>query len=187
MGIYSIRIGLNCCGYLGDPTGKVYPSGYGYRKIFLPVTAAPVKVAWGFIIRDDQGEGIAAGAGALSHLHEPMCAEAEACLNALKIATQLGISRMIIESDSAALVQALKTCDMDYALGGLRFREARNLINLDFLDVSIQHCKRSCNLCAHELARLGLNGDPNQLSVWVDPLPQFVRNLCARDLAEQII
>uniref|UniRef100_J3NBW1 Uncharacterized protein n=1 Tax=Oryza brachyantha TaxID=4533 RepID=J3NBW1_ORYBR len=33
-----MRIVLNCCGYMGNPTGKVYPSGYGYGEIFVPVT-----------------------------------------------------------------------------------------------------------------------------------------------------
>ena len=47
---------------------------------------------------------------------------------------------------------------------------------------SVVHVHRSYNPCAHELAHSGLSGDPDQPTIWFDPLPSFVRTLLDRDL-----
>ena len=49
---------------------------------------------------------------------------------------------------------------------------------------SVKHVSRSCNFAAHELAKLGRCRDPDHPSVWMDPLPEFVNVILARDLAE---
>ena len=64
------------------------------------------------------------------------------------------------------------------------YREARDLINLCFSSVQFVHVPRSCNRCAHELARLSLGWDPDQPFLWLDPLPSFVIDLVVRDYAE---
>lgn len=38
--------------------------------------------------------------------------------------------------------------------------------------------------CAHEIARLGVNWDPGQMSVWADPLPEPVKLLVVHDRTE---
>lgn len=40
--------------------------------------------------------------------------------------------------------------------------------------LGFDYCKRSCNECAHELAHLALNGETDQVLMWVDPFPTFV-------------
>ena len=57
-------------------------------------------------------------------------------------------------------------------------------MSINFVRVDIVHLPRSCNIGAHDLARIGLNWDPDQSHVWIDdPLPEFV-TLGVRDVNE---
>ena len=71
--------------------------------------------------------------------------------------------------------------------GGPLFREARAELRASFPVAHINFRPRSCNMVAHELARLSLSWDPGQSMVWNDPLPGFVTRLVSRDLAEAVV
>jgi ribonuclease HI len=53
--------------------------------------------AWGFIIRDNEGDAVLAGAGNVSPLYDALMAETMACVKALEAANAQGISRIQIE------------------------------------------------------------------------------------------
>lgn len=122
--------------------------------------------------------------GRLTAVQDALVAEGEACLAALRAATELGISRIIPETDSKNLVQAITTCDFDQAPGGVIFREIKEMLSLHFNPDRIVFSTRSCNKCAHELAHFGLARDPDQPIVWLDPLPRFVQSLLDCDAAD---
>ena len=138
----------------------------------------------GFIIRDSDGQGVVAGSGRLSAVADVLSAEGEACLAALHAAMARRISRVIVESDSTNLVSALSGSNFDRAPGGAIFCEACDLLAQFFVPVSISSIPRNCNRCAHELARLGLERDPDCPAVWDDPFPDFVSTLMDRDHAD---
>ena len=140
--------------------------------------------AWGFIIRDSDGQAIVAGSGRLSAVPDAISAEGEACLAALEAAMNRGISRVIIETDSTNLVSALRGNAYDQAPGGVIFSEARGVLEMHFDDVIFSAIPRTCNQAAHELARFGLSRDPDLPSVWEDPLPGFVTTLVDHDRAD---
>lgn len=145
------------------------------------------KGAWGFIIRDHQGSGVAAGTGALTNLNDAFQAETVACLEALRQANALGISRVEIETDSLSLQKALMNEEFDFSTSGWLVREARNLLLVDFEVLAICHCNRSCNAVAHELAQSSMSRDPDEPLRWLDPLPPFVQDLLIRDNAGSMI
>ena len=138
-------------------------------------------------MRDENGQAVLAGAGNLSAVHDALCAEAEACLTALSATMNHGMSNVVFESDSLVLVDALKTNKYDQSPGGPLFREARAEMRASFADVYINFRPRSCNMVAHELARLSLSWDPGRSMVRNDPLPEFVLRRVSRDLAEAIV
>ena len=127
---------------------------------------------WGFIVRDTNGFAVMAGAGKLESVHDAFCAEAQACLAALTAMSNQGMTRIQLESDSYNLVSALKSSAFDQSPAGVLLKEARHLIQLDFVDVEILFTPRSCNLCAHGLAHMSLSWDSDQPCVWFDPLPE---------------
>jgi ribonuclease HI len=142
--------------------------------------------AWGCVVRDSSGHGVLAGSGCLPAVTDALAAEGEACIAALMAAMDMGISQVIIETDSTNLVQALLSGSFDQAPSGAIFQELRLVLELHFVVKGIYHVPRSCNTCAHELARSGLDRDPGSPSMWVDPLPCFVRSLVDRHHADPL-
>lgn len=76
---------------------------------------------------------------------------------------------------------ALTSRNFECAPGGVVFRQIRALLQMDFPNVKVSFAGHSCNRCAHDIARLSVSWDLGQMSVWADPLPEYVNVLVARD------
>lgn len=63
---------------------------------------------WGFIIRDDRGDMIQAGAGGEEFLQNAFHAELLGCLAGLKAVASLGISRVVLETDASLVKVAVE-------------------------------------------------------------------------------
>jgi ribonuclease HI len=59
--------------------------------------------------RDSEGTGILAGCGRLRAVHDALAAEGEACLAALYAARNVGISQVMVESDSLMSISAIRS------------------------------------------------------------------------------
>jgi len=59
-----------------------------------------LKKGWGFVIKDAIGAVIHASAGAISYLMVAFHSEVLACLAALKAASEKGMTRIMVETDS---------------------------------------------------------------------------------------
>jgi hypothetical protein len=138
---------------------------------------------WGFCIRDFQGDVCGAGMGHLPHVHDALQAETMACLKAIEFAAELGIGRIIIETDATLLKAALQTTDLDLARHGVLFREAKFLLLTSFLDYKVLYCKRGCNSVAHVLANKGASLGAGGVMLWHEDVPEFVSTAVASDLA----
>uniref|UniRef100_A0ACD5X3E3 Uncharacterized protein n=1 Tax=Avena sativa TaxID=4498 RepID=A0ACD5X3E3_AVESA len=55
---------------------------------------------WGFIIRDSDGDTVCSGAGRVLHAQDALQTEAEACIQAMNVAQQCGMTNVIIETDA---------------------------------------------------------------------------------------
>lgn len=137
---------------------------------------------WGCIARDHMGDVIFAAAGKLEHISEALHAEACAMIKAIQLAETHGMGRVIVETDSLGLSQALNTSMLDRSSLGTIFREAKFLLHLGFSCWSVVHTPRSCNAPAHELAALGRCGNYGVQHVWLSNLPNSVNANVAADL-----
>lgn len=115
--------------------------------------------AWGCVARSSQGEFIGACVGKLEHLASPLQAEATACVQAIEAAAEMGFHRVVFESDSLQLVNAINSGDHDLSSIGVLLREARSLCFASFDAFQFKHCKRSCNNVAHSLADFGFRAN----------------------------
>jgi hypothetical protein len=68
---------------------------------------------WGFVIRYSEGVVIGVGYGRLQKVLEPLHAELVACLQAVQRAVELGVQKIILATDAAAVIQALCTQGVD--------------------------------------------------------------------------
>jgi hypothetical protein len=137
---------------------------------------------WGYIIRDQAGKFIAAGAGKSENLGSALQSEAVACLAAILGADKVGANRVIFESDASNLVQALKSTDYDKSVIGVLVKEARSLCTLNFESFNFTFSRRTCNNVAHELAKLGAISESED-SFWDVSAPNCIATLMDSDLA----
>jgi hypothetical protein len=114
-------------------------------------------------------------------VHDALTAEGEACVAALHAAMDVGISHVVAETDAANLVSAICSSALDQSPGGVVFKEIRHLLEFHFVSHGVFSVPRSCNRCAHELARSGLTWDPDIPIIWDDPLPSSVTSLVDDD------
>jgi len=71
-------------------------------------------------------------AGKLQNLQDPVQVELMAVTNALKIATDLGMGRIILETDCQNMKTSLLEEEMDNGINAVVVREARMLLFLNF-------------------------------------------------------
>ncbi|RLN23608.1 hypothetical protein C2845_PM07G01170 [Panicum miliaceum] len=121
----------------GERRGWV-PPAEGTWKINIDAAycANDLKGAWGFIVRDSEGQASMAGGGCLAVVKDALCAEAHACVAALEAAADSGMQNIVVETDSQVLVKALQTSELDRAMGGVLFREAKFLMETMFVSAS---------------------------------------------------
>jgi hypothetical protein len=72
-------------------------------------------------------------------------------------AVELGMGRIIIETDAILLNLALQSSEFNLARHGVLFWEAKFLLLTNFLDYRVMYCKRKCDTVAHVLATSGAN------------------------------
>jgi ribonuclease HI len=141
--------------------------------------------AWGFVVRSDTGDFVAAAAGKLQYIRSALQAETEACAAAVEGAVALGLHRVIFESDSKILVNALQTRSYDLSEIGVLVRDIRNVYIGSFDSHEFSYCPRECNRVAHELAQFGFRAEEGCLG-WADEAPVFVSELVASDIAAHV-
>jgi ribonuclease HI len=137
---------------------------------------------WGFVIRDQEGFFVAAGAGKTKNLGSALQSEAVACLAAINGACRVGASRVVFESDASNLVQGLKSKDYDKSSIGVLVVEARSLCILNFDYFSFSFSRRNCNNAVHELAKLGATSESAD-SFWDASAPVCIATILDSDLA----
>lgn len=130
---------------------------------------------------------MAAGAGNLECVTEPLHSEALAMLHAVKVATQLGCDRVIFETDSLVLKQAITSEAYNLSTLGVVFREIKFQLHMGLSDVCIKYCPRSCNHLAHSLAAHGTVMNVGTFECWLGQLPDFVNDCVAGDLAGNLL
>ena len=108
-------------------------------------------------------------------------AEALAALHSLERIAQLGMPRIILETDATELVRGLTTTELDQSVDGCLLKQIRDFICSSFDYWSIQHCPRNCNRVADCLAMYGASEVSSGSAVFMSQVPSFVANLVLGD------
>lgn len=138
--------------------------------------------AWGFVMRSDNGDFLAGAAGKLHHVKDALHAEAEACVAAAEGVVELGLHRVIFESDSLTLVSALQGRHYDLAPIGVLLKEVRSLCIGSLESFTFQFAPRGCNAVAHSLAQYGLRAE-SECTGWEGSAPDCISAVVASDIA----
>jgi hypothetical protein len=95
-------------------------------------SAATSQGGWGYVVRDDEGSYLDGDCGKLSRVASPLQGEALAALFALERASNLGMSRIILETNATELKKALTTTNLDRSVEGCLFMQIRSFMNASF-------------------------------------------------------
>ena len=83
---------------------------------------------WGYLIRECDGGVISSGYGKLENIGEAFHAEIIACLQALQRAADLGIQRVILETDASMVVQVAKSAELERSSASGLIWELKDLL-----------------------------------------------------------
>lgn len=123
----------------------------------------------GGVLRGHTGEWIR-GVSMLLHARSPVCAEALALKEGLKLAWELKFDHIEVETDAQELVDAIQGTtflpDADTTV-----KEIRQWLRRDW-EISLRHVYREANRCADSLARLGKNQRCTK-TIWSTPPTQL--------------
>ena len=111
-------------------------------------------------------------------------AELQACLQGIRFALDLCQESFMVESDSAELVQMIKSKERDGSALGHLVEDLRMLFLSDRI-VSYLKIPRLSNSASHELARFGMLNQRTQ--VWVGSVPDALRNCIVKDCNNSMI
>jgi ribonuclease HI len=135
--------------------------------------------ASGAIIRNNQGNFIAASSVFIPYVASATMTEAMAMLHGLNFANSLGYSEVEAESDSLEVVQL---CSGEDRIWNGSIAIYANIIDQagGIGKVEFKHCRRKANKIAHDIARNCFNSTNS--CTWVDEPPSFILQLLLDDV-----
>jgi hypothetical protein len=123
------------------------------------------------VIRDSQGNFMAASSFLIPHVHSAAMAEAMAMMHGLSLVNQIGCNAVEAESNSMEVIQIYggenRMWNEATAIYADILAQAANIGKVVFM-----HCGRDTNLVAHELARDSFSR--KSCCNWVDEPPSFL-------------
>jgi ribonuclease HI len=135
------------------------------------------KMGAGVVVRDHNGDCIAACCNSFPNVTIPELAEAMAVRLALSFARDEGLDNLIIASDCLSVVQRAKASSRDRSVCGPVFEDIKSLMS-SFGSCSIRHVYRGQNVAAHCLAR---SSEDSSMSVWRGVPPECIQDTICID------
>ena len=135
--------------------------------------------ATGAIIRDTKGEFVAASSSFLANVDSVVMAKAIAMREGLELAIRLGCNKVMSESDSTEVIEAMNGSEGWWNASAAVFADCIDKVATIGV-VSFRHIGRDANQVAHELARASY--DSKQSCNWVDEPPSFILDRLLHDV-----
>ena len=137
------------------------------------------RARFGVVIRDHQGMVQAASRGYFARIQNPEVAEAMALRQALFLARERGMQRIMVASDCLSLINKIKEPNLDRSPTGAIVHDIKNWAT-KFMSCRFTHVYRSCNLAAHTLAR---SAEYDGRSCWFNETPNVIRTIICNEQA----
>jgi ribonuclease HI len=109
-------------------------------------------------------------------------AEALGALSGIKLLTDRGHDKIILEVDAANVAKALRSSVQDRSKQWATFEEAKTLL-ASFAHHRVSHIPRESNRVADSLAKMGRSAAS---CIWLDRFPDNVLDLVTQDLNSRV-
>jgi ribonuclease HI len=134
--------------------------------------------ATGAILRDSKGFFIAASNQFIAYTEDVLSAEAIALKHGLELALNLGCNRIMVNSDSLMIIEAMNSAELFLGPAAIILLECARLAS-ECVIVTFHHCPREANGAADELAR---RTNASASGHWIDEPPNYLRPQLVKDL-----
>ncbi|KAL5780466.1 hypothetical protein ACOSQ2_011203 [Xanthoceras sorbifolium] len=128
------------------------------------------RLGFGVVIRDYTGKVLVSYTSLLLGLFSSDIGEALAILLGLRLAIDMGLSTVCVESDAASVVKQLSSRVTSCSDIGLILDDILSLV-VNFADLSFSSVRRSANIVAHGLAKFALSHQPVGVRLGSVPSP----------------
>ncbi|KAK9929716.1 hypothetical protein M0R45_026803 [Rubus argutus] len=132
----------------------------------------------GVIIRNDHGHCLAVLHRSINHASSAFQVEVEACRAGLLFALQKGLNDFILETDCAALTNALNSLEDDLSDMGHIIGDCKYYM-LAFTSLTVRHIYREANGVANRLAQVASFSSVNE--IWIGNTPSFIEDVIYED------
>ena len=139
------------------------------------------KSGGGVVLRDHNGAFLAGASHFFPHVVDAKAAEIKACKRALLLAAERNVQRIQLELDSQALVQMINTPERTLATTGSWVEEIKTLLR-SFDAFSVSWVRRSANIAAHKLAKIGVGEE--LCKVWLGSPPDCILEVIAGEIPD---
>ena len=133
------------------------------------------------MLRNHNGDFLAATCHYFPNVVDPEATEILACRWALQVAAEIHATRVHLELDAQVVVNMLQQSTRNVSAAGPWIQEVKALLG-SFVDCKISWVRRSANIAAHKLAKVGIGDE--LCKVWLGVPPEFVLHVIADDILE---
>jgi len=158
------------------------PDGWVKLNVDASFVAATGCAGTGVVARDSTGKIKLTAWRALFNCSSAVEAEAHACVEGIRLASQWCHGPIILESDCARVVQALSSKSVDRSEISFIVAEGKELSQL-LMELKIVKVSRDCNKVANELAALARRNTHS--AVWLGQAPACVTDLINSDCIQE--
>ena len=132
------------------------------------------RIGLGAVIRDHNGNLLAARSVTKIGIIEPIAAEAMAAILAFQLSSELGVSNVWLEGDANMIVKAVESTEVNWSHTGHLIDDIRTILRR-FPRWRISHVGREFNQAAYGLARLAKMQSIDRL--WRTDYPECIRGI----------
>ena len=134
----------------------------------------------GVVARNHEGVIVATVCRSPSHISDLSTTEGMAARIDVELSNSLGLRDIILEGDALEVVQALNQSDMCCRSYGQIINDSKFLMSCGSSWI-VKHIWRTANGVAHQIAKLGL--EQNEEQIWRMTFPGSVTDIAVADLA----
>ena len=139
---------------------------------------------WGVVARTADGSIVGARAGRQENVHDAFVVETYAMSHAISFAADLGVVRVIFETDSQLLFEAMDLGKADSSAYSTIIKDTKYQLKLWFSHHVILVCRRMANSVTHELATMGHLCDLYHCMQWESNVPDIVAVHATTDVGQ---
>ena len=133
----------------------------------------------GAVIRDEDGAFRAGLSHCFRGVDDPESVEILSCKRALEVAKEINAEKVHVELDSQRVVRMLTSHQKELSSAGPWIQEIKSLLN-SFSDFKVTWVRRSANVAAHRLARVGVGDE--LCKVWFGIPPDCVLDVISDEI-----